>query len=408
MNVVFTNLTGFRNRGVEAMVVPTIEQVLQHSRNGIITILTPMPDYDSRRVQSPNVEIVANDFIVDYPKNIIRRTLRSLANVVGKRPWYDHHNANKILRSASLIIALGGDVFSSVYGGLDRHLQPLRYSQKYGIPVVFMAHSIGPFHTRHEIKKWTRVARQSSLITVRETKTYNYLRNELDLPFDLVHQTADPAFLLEPCPKETVERLLKFYGIDKDRQFVSLAISQGISRFSGVDRSEHFQAWCQVIKTLIDNHEIQVLLIPHVQNTAVTNDDRLIATKLVENFNYDPRIRMVGGDHSASEFKGLIAASDMVVAERMHAAIAGLSSGVCTVVVGYSVKAQGIMTDVLGAELVKNGLVIPVQEFVNGGTSGDNILTAWQLRGEVENILRDAVPRFRDLAARNFELLHSL
>jgi colanic acid/amylovoran biosynthesis protein len=304
-----------------------------------------------------------------------------------------------------LVIASGGDVFSSEYGNLQWHLMPLEYALKHAVPVVFLAHSVGPFRTREESNSWTEVARHSSLITVRESLTYHYVTRELGLPPRLVHLVGDPAFLLAPPPEGTVERLLKAYGVERDRPTVALAISQGISHFAGISRHEHFEAWRQVVRMLLDELGAQVILIPHVQSASVNNDDRLIATDLLRSLNFAPDIRLVGGDHSASEFKGMIAACDLVVAERMHAAIAGLSSGVCTVVVGYSVKAKGIMTDLVGSEWASDGLVIPIQKFVRSVAAVRDIKSAWNRRAEVRELLVETVPQARARAAESFELL---
>ena len=49
------------------------------------------------------------------------------------------------------------------------------------------------------------------------------------------------------------------------------------------------------------------------------------------------------------------------------AAIAGLSTGVPTLVIGYSIKAEGILTDLLGTDLTKNAALISIQDFLAPG-----------------------------------------
>ena len=186
---------------------------------------------------------------------------------------------------------------------------------------------------------------------------------------------------------------------------IALAVSQGISRFAQVSKENHFKAWCEVIQTLLDDGDQHLLLIPHVQAVMVNNDDRLIATKLLKQFDYHPRLHLAGGLHSAGEFKGLIGACDMVIAERMHAAMAGLSSGICTVVVGYSVKANGIMMDLLSHKLNHNDFLIPISDFVENKSTHDVIKNAWQRRTEVEDCLQQILPEIKERAAANFDLL---
>lgn len=58
------------------------------------------------------------------------------------------------------------------------------------------------------------------------------------------------------------------------------------------------------------------------------------------------------------ELKGIIAQCRFFIGARTHATIAAYSSGIPTLVVGYSVKARGIAKDLFGKE---DGYVIPVQ-----------------------------------------------
>jgi colanic acid/amylovoran biosynthesis protein len=156
---------------------------------------------------------------------------------------------------------------------------------------------------------------------------------------------------------------------------------------------------------ILSEIEAQIIIIPHVQDGL--NDDRILASDIHKSFNYDPRIHLAGGDHSASEFKGLISACDMLVAERMHAAIAGLSSGVCTVVVGYSVKAEGIVTDLLGTDSLSKDSLISIQDFINGELACNTIQKAWNSREKVADKLREVLPIIKGKAAENFQLILS-
>ena len=63
-------------------------------------------------------------------------------------------------------------------------------------------------------------------------------------------------------------------------------------------------------------------------------------------------------DHNAEDLKGFIARCRFMVVARTHASIAAYSQHIPTLVVGYSVKAKGIATDIFGTE---QNYVIPVQ-----------------------------------------------
>lgn len=98
----------------------------------------------------------------------------------------------------------------------------------------------------------------------------------------------------------------------------------------------------------------------------------------------------------------------MVIAERMHACIAGLSSGICTVAVGYSIKAEGILNDLMGAEAVQNGLLIPIQQFLDADKATDSIRSAWKNRDAVASQLQSVLPSVKQNSASNFDMISAI
>ncbi len=406
MNVLITGITGLRNRGVEALVVPTIEQLCQRQPNLSVNVLTTTPDYDEIRLKPYRAKPI-NNYLDQFPVGRIQQ-VRAKFSRFYKPLALEYQSFLDTFRNASVAIASGGDVFSSDYGGLGRHLRPLELALDAGTPVVFLAQSIGPFKRDEEAEAWLKVARRSQLITVREKISYNYVTKDLGLSTDLVKHTADPAFLLSPPPPEYVDKLLKFYGIVKDRPAIGISMSQGISRYAQCDRNQHIKAWQQVIHLLLNELDAQVLIVPHVQENSVNNNDRLLVTDLLKSLDFDPRIRLIGADHTASEFKGILSACDMVIAERMHAAIAGLSTGVCTVAIGYSIKAEGIMSNLLEPESLHNGLLISVAQFLDANVTRAAIQTAWNRRDEVSEQLKQVLPKTKQDAASNFDMISQM
>ncbi|BBD60665.1 putative polysaccharide pyruvyl transferase [Nostoc sp. HK-01] len=404
MKAVITGITGLRNRGVEAMVVTTIEQLRQRQPKLAMSILTETLDYDEVRLQQYNVDLISDGSL--RPLHKLQRWRNNLSQFYKPiAPAYK--DMLRFLDGASVAIASGGDIFSSDYGVnfLKRQLQPLEYALDAGVPVVFLAQSIGPFKTQAEAEIWLNVARRSKLVTVREGFSYKYVTKDLGLSSDIVKHTADPAFLLPPAQPEIVANLRKLYNINPDRPLVALGISQGICRYTLTDYEQHIKVWCQVIKMILDEFGAQVILIPHVHDYRPHNDDRILAGQLQRLLNFDPRVQLAGAEHTASEFKGLISTCDLVVSERMHAAIAGLSSGVCTLPIGYSVKAEGIMTDLLGAEMVHQGLLISAQQFLDIDIACNTIRSAWQQRQRVSAHLNSVLPEVKQRTATNFDLI---
>ena len=114
--------------------------------------------------------------------------------------------------------------------------------------------------------------------------------------------------------------------------------------------------YCLLIKYILDNTDMSVALIPHV--VWDSNDDRLPLRRLFDAFSETGRVVMVE-DAGAEVLKGYISRCRFLVAARTHASIAGYSTGVPTLVLGYSVKSRGLARDMFGSE--KN-FVLPIGE----------------------------------------------
>jgi len=400
MKVVITGITGFRNRGVEALVVPIVEQIRAREPDSAFTILTRTPDYDAQRLAGPNVEFVLDKLgrgRLDRLKARGSRYHRPLSTA--------HARFMDAVRAADVVISSGGDIFSSDYGAMTGHLLPLHEALRVGTPVVFLAHSIGPFKSSEEISQWKDVAQRSTLVTLRETRSHQYVTGTLGLSSpDLAIQTADTAFLLDPAPPPTVDALMKSFHLNDERPRVGLSMSCGIRTFAGLAPDAHAKAWTALVRFVIEELDAHAVLVPHVQDASGSNDDRLVQSQLLRSLDYDPRITLLGPDLSAREFKGILSRCDLVIAERMHAAIGALSMETPTLAVKYSIKAEGIMHDLLGPELAPTFLV-EIQDFLADGSSVKAARQAWDRREDARSRLSAAISQTKKSSAANFDLL---
>jgi colanic acid/amylovoran biosynthesis protein len=403
--IVITNISGLQNRGVEAFLQPTLARITKYLPSADLEIITNTPEYDRRRITPQRARLLPNDLA--YNPNLgLGRGIKLLIRQKLNRPeWTEITQTSTAIRRASAVVAMGGDVFSSDYNNLFHHLEPLEYALHHHIPVIFLAQSIGPFKSAEEADAWVRVAERAALITLRESSSYKYVTEDLGLPADKVRLTADPAFLLDPAPKEAVEQLMINSGIPTDQPLIALSISKGISKYRAIDPALHFATWQAVIRCVLEETPAHLVLIPHVQTSYPENDDLTIAGELVHSLGNHPRIHLDRGDYSAAEYKGIISASQMVVAERMHAAFAGFSSHVCTVVIGYSVKARGVLSDLFGADRGYDEYLYPIDEFVGDHDPGRRILSVWDKRVYAQEKLRIITPIMQQRAASNYSIL---
>lgn len=405
---IITGVTGFRNRGVEALVQTNIEGIKSVHKEANITVLSDTPDYDQIRGVSYGESKYKDDMFRTRKARLIKKlptqTHKVLPNFLNK----DFEQGLSLLEQSKVVIATGGDVFSSDYGDSNEHLFSIELAQRMGKKTVFLAHSIGPFKQKNEANNWKRIAEQADLVTVRESYSKDYLVKELGLDNNKILLTADTAFLLDPPNEMTIDKLAGFYNIDFSKPSIALSISQGIKQFAGLNSNAHFNTWKEIIRIALNELKVQIIIIPHVQERYAFNDDRIVAHLLAKEFDYNPNIKLISGDHSASEYKGLISKANLVIAERMHAAIAGLSTCTPTSVLGYSIKARGIMNDIFSNEAEEKEWIIPVNELLGKPNISSWLRGLWDNRDLMTEMLQNEIPRVKKLAFDNFEMLAKL
>ena len=116
------------------------------------------------------------------------------------------------------------------------------------------------------------------------------------------------------------------------------------------------ESYRKFMRFILEDPAKKILLVPHV--VWPSNDDRGPLSQLYEEFKDTGRVFLIP-DSPAEVLKGYISRCSFFVGARTHSTIAAYSSGVPTLVIGYSVKSRGIATDLFGTT---EGYVLPVQE----------------------------------------------
>lgn len=228
------------------------------------------------------------------------------------------------------------------------------------------------------------------LITARESISYELLK-AINPNTVLV---ADPAFTLArrdlPLPEGFAEH-----------QTVGINVSPLIMKY-GTEGQLILENYEHLIRHILENTQMHVCLIPHV--VWEQNDDREPCRVLFEKFRDSGRVCMAP-DCNATELKGFIARCRFLVAARTHASIAGYSSCVPTLVLGYSVKSRGIARDLFGTE---KGYVLPVQALKSGHDLAEAFRRMAQQEHEIRTALEEIMPRYRQRAEAGASELNKL
>lgn len=240
-------------------------------------------------------------------------------------------------KGASVSLSIGGDNYC--YGNNAMHYYQNQYLKSLGIPIVLWGCSVEPDSLNGELAEEMK---RFDLIAARESISYRALK-QVNPNTVLV---SDPAFCLSAknvsLPKGFISR--NTVGINASPVLLTCEIKKN----AALENYRH------LIQHILGHTDMAVALIPHV--VWQSNNDLNVLRTLKDEFSSN-RVVLIE-DHPAEELKYIISQCRFFVGARTHATIAAYSTCVPTLVVGYSVKARGIATDIFGTD---EHYVLPVQ-----------------------------------------------
>ncbi|MCG6497020.1 polysaccharide pyruvyl transferase family protein [Kitasatospora sp. A2-31] len=339
-NILLTGITSCESRGVEAL-ARSLATSLTAAPDTTVTVLTQTPDLDSEALAGSGADCTADPFVVSRSW----ATMRPVETEQHRR-----ERASRLVKQADLVLATGGDLHTSDYGVSTSYLAVLDRAQKLGIPTAMVGQSVG-FTDPAEQAAFTVTAQRLDLLTVRESTTWAYLTGPLALPEDRVVLAADPAFLLQPSSPDRTAQLLADAGLDATQEYVCLAPSRGVTRYSPISDAQHLDALTRLADTLWRVRCRPLVLVPHCHDSREHNDDRLLARQIAARLPNVPVHVLDADGTGAGDYKAVLGGAELVVSERLHASIGALSSGTPAVALGHSPKFHGVLADTYGPDV---------------------------------------------------------
>ena len=260
---------------------------------------------------------------------------------------YEKKNPGSLKDKVPLAISIGGDNYCYTDMVEDLILAHNVF-RKRGFETVLWGCSIEPDSLSDE--KLVQDLKSYSRIYARESITFEAVKKS-GISEDRLELRKDPAFELETSKVSVPKYFLpgKTVGINLSPMVQNKEKIQGITILN----------YKKLIKYILDETDQNIALIPHVVWNS--NDDRRPLEELCLEFKDTGRIVLIS-DAPAQELKGYIAMCSFFVGARTHSTIAAYSSGVPTLVIGYSVKSRGIATDLFGDYA---NYVLPVQDITD-------------------------------------------
>lgn len=289
--------------------------------------------------------------------------------------WYK--DAFSHIHRGDIAMSIGGDNYC--YADVQKYVMLHDMLKARGAKTVLWGCSVEPdVANKPEIRADLQ---RYDLITARETITYETLK-AINPNTVLV---ADPAFLLDsvelPLPEGFADG--NTVGINLSPMAIEREPVPGMAMVN----------YRNLIRYIIENTNMQVALIPHVVWEG--GDDRIPLGQLYEDFKDSGRVVLLP-DNGCREQKGYIARCRFFIGARTHATIAAYSSGVPTLVVGYSVKARGIARDIFSTE---EEYVLPVQNLTDANMLVNVFQNFIDQEGTVRQDLLKQIAAIKDKAS---------
>lgn len=270
------------------------------------------------------------------------RSIQGIRWAIARGLQNHQFNFERFLSWADVVLSLGGDNYSLDYGTAHIYFNAIERVLKAKKRLVIWGASIGPFSNDKAFE--LKVAKQLSQvhrIVVRENRTREYLEG-IGVSNNVLVQP-DPAFSLAVGDAELPVGIHEMLSVGA----LGLNLSPLLARY----RSEP-QKWvdeaARWVSHLLDDFDLPVLLIPHVMTT--TGDDQAFLMQVKGKVDAPAnRLQVLNAyELSSGQIKGVISRLRLFAGSRTHATIAGLSTNVPTISIGYSVKAYGINEEVFG------------------------------------------------------------
>lgn len=331
---------GSGNHGCEAIVRATADILEGKS----ITLISSDPDQD----QQYGVDTVCSRIIRDTDGSVNKKNLSFWKAYLALHLRHDYISMDKQLYRKAFSQVQKGDVALSIGGDNYCYADVKKYTmfhdmlKERGAHTVLWGCSVEP-----DIARRPNIAADLArydLITARETISYETL-SRINPNTVLV---ADPAFCLRPREIKLPEGFEpgNTVGINLSPMAIEKESVTGVAL-------ENFR---RLISEILSTTDMKVALVPHV--VWPYGDDRKVLQQLYDDFRSTGRVIQVP-DANCCELKYLISQCSFFVGARTHATIAAYSTGVPTLVLGYSVKSRGIARDLFGTE---EDYVLPVQQ----------------------------------------------
>ena len=365
------------NHGCEAIVRSTVDLLSLEKEKTLLFSNNIQGDLDYKLDDIVRIEPI-NETPVEHnsPLGVVYRTCSHLYGDHEKMYYrfFGKKRFEYMYNQGEVALSIGGDNYC--YPSAIEALGTRNYwLNKKGTKTILWGATLSEnFMTPDVIEDLNRY----SLICLRERDSLELLKKH-SIKTNIV-LSPDPAFALKP--QETAWK-------NRNKDIIGINISPFVFNCSKNDMG--LKNYIELINWILAETDFDIALIPHVVFPNTDNNDVFLATKLKDFFVDEPRVFVVSDGYNCCQLKSLISKCRMFVGARTHATIAAYSTGIPTLVVGYSEKSLGIAKDLFGTT---EGYVCSVQNMQKETQLLNDFKNLLNNEQNVRNFLKDRIPEY--------------
>ena len=389
--IVLCNYTSSKNRGCDAIVKSTADALHRHGLYCVLGVHNKQYDEKFGFSEFDRIE---------YYTELWNKPVQRIISAVLEKVFKDTYKSNAVRQQriwnalkTGIALNVGGDTYC--YG---RHMASLtlnEYCARNNIQSVFWGFSIDEKAMADpvildDLKKYTMLFPRESLST--------QLLLNAGISEKRIFQMADPAFTLKA-------QKVKLPSQMKDHQTVAINISPAVT-LNAQNKELLYENYTTLIEKILHESDMRVALLPHVYaENDFSQEDLLEADRIKGYFKNNDRVFIMSDFYTSRELKYIISQCRFLFTARTHASIAGYSSGIPTIVIGYSIKARGIALDLFGTY---ENYVVECQRFTSRNDLANSYDFLLKNENSIKEILRQKKAELSNKVEEACEMIRSL
>jgi colanic acid/amylovoran biosynthesis protein len=372
------------NRGDQALVWEAINIICQASPDCEIAIMSHIyddpEDMQSRQMRKLGIDVLPSLLpnprrastkgkreVIDSGWSLVKMEIRAILDFIQMQSllifWRSHklvkfllgedrYKTYEFLQDCDAMVIKGGG-YIYAYRGLRWAyyiwfgLFPLMLAQKFGVKVIILPNSFGPFDTRWGRWLARRVLSRCEVVTARESKSFEVLNAVVPGKVKLF---PDMGFNLEPADSEWAKRELISHGVPLGKK-PCVGITMRPWRFPNAEDPQaryrnYIRAFTELCEYLLKKGYAPVLYA-HVIGPHAHENDRIALKDVLKEISQAGQVVYIDGDYNCKQIKPLYGQMDFMISTRFHSAIFSIAQQVPCLAVSYQgYKATGIMDEI--------------------------------------------------------------